>query len=418
MGQTTRQSFFPGLRGAVTSGPVIGEDLPLHGVRVLDASQMLAGPLCAMRLADLGADVVKVEPPGRGEFNRTHGFNGVTVQGRTTSSLGCNRGKRSVTIDIKSAEGLAVFQDLARWADVMVVNFRVGTAERLGIGYEQLREINPRLIYAQVSGYGESGPYRDRPGQDLILQGYSGSLYSVGAADDPPSPSALWAADVMTGYQATIGVLAALHERRETGRGRKVSLNLLSTLMDCQIQELVTYLNSGVLPRRGEVPSAHASIAAPYGVFHTKDGWMTLAMAPVRRLSEVFEEPRLAGMTEADGTIHKDLIQETIAEVLLTRTTQEWIDHLLPQGLWAGPVYTYADLAEDPHVQATGMITEVQHPEIGPIRMPAPPLRFDGEPLPIRRHPPDLGEHTDEVLQDELGYDEARVFSLHRAGAL
>jgi crotonobetainyl-CoA:carnitine CoA-transferase CaiB-like acyl-CoA transferase len=391
---------------------------PLHGVRVIDASQMLAGPLCAMRLADLGADVIKVEPPKIGEFNRTHGFAGVTIDGRTTSWLGCNRGKRSLTVDLKTAEGRDVFHDLARWADVIVANYRFGTAERLGIGWEQLRTVNPRLVYAQITGYGEDGPYRDRPGQDLILQGYSGSLRSVGAATDPPSPSALWAADVMTGYQATIGILAALHERQTTDRGRKVSVNLLAALMDCQIQELVTYLNAGVKPERTAVRSAHAAIPAPYGIFDTKDGSMTLAMAPIERLAEALDEPRLAGFTFDDTVTRRDEIHQIIGERLVLDTTDHWIGHLLPLGLWVGPVYDYEDLVTDEHVRSTGMIVDVEHPVIGTVQMPAPPLRIDGVAPEIVRHPPDLGEHNDEILADVLGYDEGRIAELHERGVV
>jgi crotonobetainyl-CoA:carnitine CoA-transferase CaiB-like acyl-CoA transferase len=390
--------------------------LPLDGVKVVDASQMLAGPIAAMRLADLGADVIKVEPPGSGEFTRTHGFAGAVLQGRTTTFIGCNRGKRSLTVDLKQPEGVTVFQDLIRWADVVVVNYRVGTAERLGIGYEQLRVVNPRIIYAQISGYGETGPYRDRPGQDLIAQGYSGSMFSVGARTDAPQPGALWAADVMTGYQAAIGILAALQGRTQSGVGQKVSVNLLASLMDCQIQELVTYFNCGVLPERGAEPSAHASIPGPYGVFKTADAWVTLAMAPLDRLADALGDPRLAQIPQHQSSDDKDLVQRIVAEHLVRHTTQHWLDTLIPQGFWLGPVYSYRELGDDPHVRETGMVIDVEHPEIGAVRMPAPPIRFDGVAPAIRRHPPELSEHTDEVLVHVLGYSAGRAEDLRTRG--
>ncbi len=393
------------------------QSLPLDGVKVIDASQMLAGPISAMRLADLGADVVKVEPPDSGEFTRTHGFAGAMLAGRTTTFIGCNRGKRSLTLDLKNSEGLAAFLDLVRWADVVLVNYRVGTAERLGIGYDQLRAVNPGIIYAQISGYGEDGPYRDRPGQDLIAQGYSGSMFSVGARTDAPQPGALWAADVMTGYQATIGILAALHGRAQTGLGQKVSVNLLASLMDCQIQELVTYMNCDVLPERGAEPSAHASIPGPYGVFRTADDWITLAMAPLSRLAEALDEPRLAAIPQHQSAEDKDNVQRIVAEHMVRHTTQFWLDTLIPQGFWLGPVYSYRELASDPHVQDTGMVIEVDHPEIGPVRMPAPPIRFNGELPVIRRHPPELSEHTEQILTTELGYAPEAVKRLREQGA-
>ena len=401
----------------MTLSSVAGSGLPLDGVRVIDASQMLAGPLWALRLADLGADVIKVEPPQSGEFTRTHGFAGAMLAGRTTTFLGCNRGKRSLTVDLKVPEGLETFHDLARWADVVILNYRIGTPERLGIGYDQLREVNPRLIYAQISGYGETGPYVDRPGQDLIAQGYSGSMFSVGSRESAPQPGALWAADVMTGYQAAIGILAALHERERSGQGRKVSVNLLASLMDCQIQELVTFLNCGVSPQRGSEPSAHASIPGPYGVFKTADAWVTLAMAPLDRLATALGEPRLAEIPSWQSTDDKDAVQRIVAEHLVRETTQHWLDTLIPMGFWLGPVYSYSDLAADPHVQATDMIISVEHPGIGPVQMPAPPLRIDGQQLPIRRPAPELSEHTDEVLRSVLGYSESHIEELRRLGA-
>jgi crotonobetainyl-CoA:carnitine CoA-transferase CaiB-like acyl-CoA transferase len=388
----------------------------LDGLRVLDLSQMLAGPICAMRLGDLGADVLKVEPPS-GEHNRSHGFGSVRVAGETPTFLGLNRNKRSVVLDLKQPAGLAACLELVRATDVLIQNYRVGTAERLGIGWEQLNAVNPRLVYAQISGYGEEGPLRDRPGQDLLLQALSGSMWAVGARDDPPQPGALWAADVMTGYQATVGILAALHARERTGLGQKVSVSMLGVLMDCQVQELTTYLNTGVAFDRPARPTAHAFIPAPYGVYRTADGWMVLAMAPLPALGAVLGEPRLEAMTgEDDGVTRRDEITDILDAILATRRTAEWIELFDAHRLWAGPVSTYRELAGHPHVAAEGLVVTMEHPA-GAVRMPAPPLRLSATPPSVRRAPPALGADTEDAIREWLGWDEPTLDAAAEAGA-
>ena len=216
----------------------------LDGLRVLDCTQMLAGPLAATRLGDLGADVIKIEPVATGEFNRTHGFEDLLIDGEMTTFVAVNRNKRSLAIDLKADGAAVAFRALVASADVFLQNFRPGVAARLGVSYEQLAAINPRIVYCSISGYGDEGPYRLRPGQDLLLQAYSGAMFSVGAEGDAPVPGALWAADVMTGYQAAIGILAALHHRERSGRGQHVEVDMFSVVLDTQLQELVTYLLS------------------------------------------------------------------------------------------------------------------------------------------------------------------------------
>lgn len=389
----------------------------LDGVRVLDASQMLAGPICAMRLGDLGADVLKIEPP-HGEHNRHNGFGAVRVSGATPTYIGLNRNKRSITIDLKRPSGLAALLELVAQADVFLQNYRVGTAERLGIGYDQLRVVNPRLVYAQITGYGEDGPWRDRPGQDLLVQAMSGSMWAVGAATDPPQPGALWAADAMTGYQAAIGILAALHARQRTGEGQKVSASMLGAVMDCQVQELAAHLNSDATFERTTEPSAHSWIPAPYGVFRTRDSWLVLAMTPPVALADALDEPRLAEFTGPnDGIAHRDEIHAIVARRLRERTTDEWVTFFDERRLWSGPVAHYDDLIDHPQVRATDMIVEIDDGEGTPIRLPAPPLRLSATPTGIRRAPPRLGADTDEVMGEWLGWSDERLARAHAAGA-
>jgi crotonobetainyl-CoA:carnitine CoA-transferase CaiB-like acyl-CoA transferase len=391
----------------------------LAGVRVLDATQMLAGPLCGMRLGDLGADVIKVERPGTGEFNRTHGFEGVTVDGEMTTFLAVNRNKRSAAIDVKHPEGRQALLDLARNSDVLIQNFRRGTAERLGLGYEDLAAVNPRLVYCSISGYGVVGPYRDRPGQDLVIQGYSGSMFSVGAKDDPPLPGALWAADVMTGYQAAIGILAALEARHRTGRGQHVEVDMLSVVLDAQVQELVTYLNSGKSPTRTAQPTAHASIPAPYGVYRTADGWLTIAMSPLSALGDALNDDVLRGMSEYDdGHTRKDEAYARLRGAFVSRPTEEWIQLLDGHGVWCGPVYDYEDLVADPHVREAGLIAEQPNAAGGNIRTVRVPVSLSETPAAIRRGAPSLGADTAQILAQVAGYDDDRVDLLAREGAI
>ena len=391
----------------------------LDGITVLDCTQMLAGPLAGLRLGDLGADVLKIEAPGTGEFNRTHGFEDIKAAGEMTTFLALNRNKRSVVIDLKKPDGLAVMYDLVRKADVLIQNFRVGTADRIGIGYKQLHEINPRLVYCAITGYGSQGPYRNRAGQDLILQGYSGSMRAVGKIGDPPLPSALWAADVMSGYQAVIGVLAALHARARTDAGQYVEVDMLSSVLDAQLQELVTYLNSGRQPTRMKEASAHALIPAPYGVYETSDGWLTLAMCHLPDLGEALDDDWLKTLVRYnDGATHRDEIYARIRPRFSERTTAEWLEILERCGVWAGPVYDYAQLERDPHVVATGIFTQQPQGDGVTVRTLRPPLAMSGTPLTIRRGAPPLGADTAEVLEEKLGYDGSRVGQLIASGAV
>lgn len=380
---------------------------------------MLAGPLAGTRLGDLGADVIKLEPPGRGEFNRTHGFEDQRANGEMTTFLAVNRNKRSVAVDLKSPDGLEVVHDLVRSSDVFLQNFRHGTADRLGVGYEQLHEINPQLVYCSISGYGAVGPYRDRPGQDLVIQGYSGSMFSTGKVGDPPAPSALWGADVMTGYQAVIGILAALQGRAAFGHGQHVEVDMLSVVMDCQLQELVTYLNAGRAPQRTEESSAHGSIPAPYGVYRTLDGWLTLAMCPLSQLGEVLDDDWLRGLEQYnDGHVHRDEVYARIRDRFSSRETQDWIELCDRFGVWAGPVYNYDDLVNDPHIQAGGYLVEQPQRVGGTARTVRPPLKLSATPAAVRRGTPGLGEHTAEILAEVLGYDETRLAGLVASGAV
>jgi crotonobetainyl-CoA:carnitine CoA-transferase CaiB-like acyl-CoA transferase len=391
----------------------------LAKIRVIDATQMLAGPLAGTRLGDLGADVIKLEPPGVGEFNRTRGFEDKMSNGEMTTFLAVNRNKRSLSLDLKNPNGKEIIYELVKKSDVFLQNFRHGTADRLGIGYQQLSQINPRIIYCSISGYGSFGPYRDRPGQDLVVQGYSGSMFSVGATGDDPTPSALWGADVMTGYQAVIGILAAIESRHHTGLGQHVEVDMLSVVMDCQLQEMVTFLNTGAMPRRLEERSAHGSIPAPYGVYKTKDSWLTMAMVPLPILGEILNDDWLKTLTSYnDGHKYRNQVYKKIRNSFLSKTTKEWIKICDQAGAWCGPVYDYENLVHDDHIKECNYIVNQPQFYDQSAKTVRPPIRMDRTSPSIRRGAPALGEHTREILTDLLGMSQEKVSKLISSGAV
>jgi crotonobetainyl-CoA:carnitine CoA-transferase CaiB-like acyl-CoA transferase len=386
----------------------------LSGLRVIDATQYLAGPICGKTLGDLGADVIKVESLlSGGEYNRTHGIMDLQSNGEMCTFLALNRNKRSLPVDLKNPAGVQVIHDLVAKSDIFLQNFRFGTADRLGIGYEELSKINPKLIYCSITGYGTTGPLRDRPGQDLILQGYSGSMFSVGALEDDPAPSALWAPDVMTGYQAAIGILAAVQARTHTGKGQHVEIDMLSVVLDCQLQELVTYLNTGVKPRRTSERSAHGSIPAPYGIVKTSDSWLVLSMIPLPTLGEILNNDWLRGLDQSnDGQTYRDEVYRAVRHQFTNKTTAEWVEIFDAAGAWCGPVYDYDDLVQDAHIIENNYIVDQPQYRGGSARTVRPTIKMSDTPTSIRSGAPALGEHSEEIMRDILEYDEGQISSL------
>ena len=389
----------------------------LSGYRVIDCSIAMAGPFAAQRLGDLGADVVKGEPP-RGEWQRFAAAGGAQGNQINVSFLSLNRNKRSVAVDLKSESGKQVVRDLVATADVFLQNYRPGVAARLGLDYDTLRELNPSLVYVSMSGYGEDGPYRDRPGQDLLLQAMSGAMLSAGRAGEPPTPAGQFLADAVTASAAFEAVLAALLHRERTGEGQLVTVNMLDALTTLQMQELSVHTVGGVAQERGSEPNAHVYIRAPYGVFATSDGYIALGFADLGTLGEVIGEPDFAGLdAEEHGWSHRDELYAKTAAALAHRTSAEWLDALLAAGIWAGPVYGYADLVDDPQVIHNGTFVEYDHPTEGHIKTPGFPYKFSRTPARIERGAPLTGEHTDEILA-ELGYSDERIHALSDEGVV
>ncbi|MBZ0229293.1 MAG: CoA transferase [Bauldia sp.] len=389
----------------------------LSGYRVLDCSIAMAGPFAAQRLGDLGADVVKVEPV-TGEWQRHVAAGGARGNKVNVSFLSLNRNKRSLAIDLKSPDGKAVLLDLVRTADVFLQNYRPGVAKRLGVDYETLSKINPRLVYVSISGYGEDGPYVDRPGQDLILQGMSGAMLSAGRAGEPPTPAGQYLVDAVTAYTAFEGALAALLHRERTGEGQLVQVNMLDAITTLQIQELSVFTVGGKPQTRSAEPHAHCYIRAPYGAFATSDGYIIIAFPSLKKFGELIGEPSFLTMDdEVDAWSRRDEVFARTRERLTAKTSAEWLALFRENDIWAGPIYGYADLVADPQIAHNGTFVEYDHPTEGRVRTPGFAIRFSKTPSTVARGAPLAGEHTRDVLR-EAGYDDARIEALLKSGAL
>jgi crotonobetainyl-CoA:carnitine CoA-transferase CaiB-like acyl-CoA transferase len=389
----------------------------LSGYRVLDCSIAMAGPFAAQRLGDLGADVVKIEPP-KGEWQRHTSAGGIKGNKVNVSFLSLNRNKRSLAIDLKSPDGKAVLLELVKTADVFLQNYRPGVAKRLGVDYESLSAINPRLVYVSMSGYGEDGPYRDWPGQDLIVQGLSGAMLSAGRANEPPNPAGQYLVDAVTAYNAFEGALAALLHRERTGEGQKVEVNMLDAIIALQMQELSVFAVGHKPQVRSAEPHAHVYIRAPYGAFATSDGYLIVSFPPLKTLGEVIGEPSFLDMDEeVDGWTRRDEIYAKTRERLTTKTTAEWMRLMSAADIWCGPVYGFAELVEDPQVKHNGSFVEYDHPTEGHVKTPGFPIHFSKTPSRVERGAPLAGEHSRDVLR-EAGYEEAEIDRLVGAGVV
>lgn len=389
----------------------------LSGYRVLDCSIAMAGPFAAMRLGDLGADVVKVEPLN-GEWQRHVSAGGAKGNKINVSFLSLNRNKRSLAVDLKSVGGKAVLNDLIKDADVFLQNYRPGVAKRLGVDYETLSAINPKLVYVSMSGYGETGPYVDRPGQDLLLQGLSGAMLSAGRDGEAPTPAGQFLVDAITAYTAFEGVLAALLHRERTGEGQLVEVNMLDAITTLQMQELSVFTVAGKPQTRSAEPHAHAYIRSPYGAFATSDGYIIVAFPSLRTLGEVIGEASFLTMDdERDAWALRDQVYAITRDKLLGKTSAEWLKLMGDAGIWCGPVYGYADLVADPQIAHNGTFVEYDHPTEGKVKTPGFAIKFSKTPSTVARGAPLAGEHTHDVLR-EAGYDDKHIAALLAQGAV
>ena len=369
---------------------------PLDGLLVLDFAQFLAGPWAATRLADLGARVIKIERPGAGDIGRQLYISNLGLDGDSTLFHSINRNKQSYAADLKQPDELARVKRLVARADVLIQNFRPGVMERIGLGAEACAALNPRLVYGVVTGYGRTGPWAGKPGQDLLAQAVSGLPFLNGDAGQPPVPFGLSVADLTASAHLVQGILAALVRRGVTGRGGLVEVNLLESVLDLQFEVLTTFLNDGGRePQRSAVNNAHAYLGAPYGIYATADGFLSLAMGPVTKLGELLELPALAAYADpATWFTRRDEIKRLIAGHLRNRPTRHWLGRLEPADYWCAEVLSWPKLWQTDAFRALEFVQEVVRDDGPALRTTRCPITIDGEHYTARRGAPRVGQHT------------------------
>ena len=392
---------------------------PLAGIRVIELAQIMAGPSCGLLLADMGADVIKVERLPGGDVSRS--YSRPSIGGESAAFMMLNRNKRGIAVNLKSPGGLEVMKRLVSTADVVTENFRKGTLEKLGLGWDVLQALNPRLIYSVISGFGLTGPDADKGGFDLIAQGYGGLMSITGMPGGPPVKAGPPLADINAGILAAMGISAALHARHATGRGQLVD----TSLMEAAVQQ--TYWQSAIYFATGESPgptgSAHV-LAAPYQAFPTADGWINVGganQANWERIAkaigheDLIDDPRFR--TNGDRMKHLDELTPLIAERMKRRPSAEWIREFEALDIAVGPINSIGQMLAEPQVAAREMVVEVDHPKAGKTKALGMPVKFSDTPCSVTRAAPLLGQHTDEVLRS-IGYSGEEIEALCASGAV
>lgn len=384
---------------------------PLQGIRILDLSRVLAGPYCTMVLGDLGADVIKVESP---EGDETRGWGPPFAAGESAYYLCVNRNKRSIVVDFNTAEGREILHKLIKQSDVLVENFRPGTLARYSLDYESASVLNPNLVYCSITGFGQTGPLRDKPGYDFMIQAMGGLMSFTGEPDGEPMKVGVAVADLFAGQNAVIAILAALQARTHTGKGQHLDISLFDSQLGMLANVASNYLISGNLPKR--YGNAHANIV-PYQSFQASDAWFILAVGNDKQFEklcgvignwELGKDARF--QLNAERVRHRDELIEILKPIFLQRTAAEWLSALESAGIPCGPINTLDQVFAEPQVEARGMVVHMQHPETGPtgmlredLRLVGSPLKLSETPVEYKLPPPRLGEHTEEILRELLG---------------
>jgi crotonobetainyl-CoA:carnitine CoA-transferase CaiB-like acyl-CoA transferase len=373
--------------------------LPLHGLVVIEFCQYLSGPSAGLRLADLGARVIKIEKPGTGDQGRKLSIKNLWVDESSLLFHTINRNKESYTAELKNKDELETIKKIVSKADVLIHNFRPGVMQKLGLGYDALSGLNPRLVYGEISGYGTEGPWKDKPGQDLLLQSIAGLAYTTGNAKNDPMPFGIAIADILCGAQLVQGLLGALIRRHKTGKGGLIQVSLLESLLDFQFELLTTYYTNGQQPLRSNIGNGHPLLSAPYGVYATKDGHIALAMMDIHKLADAIDCKELAGYAKEQAFAGRDEIKNVLTKHLLSNKSGYWLEKLHTNDLWAMEVLDWKKMTEHEAYQCLQMEQQLQlkDKEITTTRCP---IRIDGQRLFSNKPAPKLGEHTEQIKHD------------------
>lgn len=396
---------------------------PLAGLKVLDLTIAMAGPLCTQRLGEMGADIIKIEAPGGGDFSRHAPMAGVTKFGDAVCYMTLNQNKRSLVLNLKSDEGRAILYRMVEQADVLVQNFRPRVAVKLGIDYKTLSAINPRLVCGAISGYGDEGPMKDRPGQDLLLQSFTGLTMNGGTVDGLPHPSPLYMVDVTASHMVCEGILAALLARATSGRGQEVKVSMMGAILEMQCQEITSYLAADAPPVRGATPQVSVYQEPPYGVYQCKDGHLAIAQADLDNLADALSLPQLSELKagrppQADNRAvarWRDEIYDTLSQLLKTETAAHWDEVLSAIGVWCVVVNDYDAFLQ--HPQARDSLVKLQHPVGGEYTAVSPGIRFSENPDPRLTAAPLYGANSGQILK-EFGFSADEVDAFARDGVI
>jgi len=388
---------------------------PLEGLRVADFSQLVQGPNATQFLADMGAEILKIEPL-KGDWQRNWSLGDAWINGESVSFLAFNRGKRSVALNLKDARGKEAALRIIRSCDILLENFRPGVMDRLGLGYDTLSAIHPKLIYCASCGWGQDGPYLTRPGQDLLAQAVAGVLNLNGKAGDPPSPVGMGIADITASFHIVAAILAAVYERGRTGKGQRIDINLLNSIMSLATQEITLYLNTGKEPQRSAAGIGHPCVGAPMGIYKTLDGYIVVAMMPMGKVAELVGIPGYEGNDSRNVMENRDEAKRSLEPGFANKTTAELIDIFMEADIWAAPVNSFPEIEHDPQIRHNKTLINFEHPKVNQFRTVGPPVKFSRTPCEIRR-PPLLGEHSREILH-EMGFTKSEIEQLHQDGVV
>ena len=374
-------------------------ELPLEGLLVIEFSQYLSGPSAALRLADFGARVIKIEKPNSGDAGRKLAIKNLWADDRSLLFHTINRNKESFTADLKNADDIAVIKELIKKADVLIHNFRPGVMDKLGLGYTTAKEINPKIIYAKISGYGKEGPWKNKPGQDLLLQAMTGLAHTTGNGDNGPVPFGIAVGDILCGAQLVQGIIAALIRRQKTGTGALIEVSLMESLLDFQFELLTTYFTNNKQPQRSIINNGHPLLSAPYGLYRTTDGYIALAMMDIHELADAINCKELKNFSKEEVFAKRDEIKKLLADCFVNESSSYWIDQLHESGLWAIEVFDWEQMINHEAYQSLQMEQEINISEKKVITTRCP-IRINGERLYAGKAAPKLGEDKEKIMAE------------------